>query len=100
MDSSTQEQPVNIKRPCGVLSGKQIENEMENGNIIIHPFDRSRLQSSSYDISIGEWYYTETNFNFERKGWLVYVNTNIFNLFFLKKKVYFFWFFFVSIHLI
>lgn len=82
MDSSAQEQPVSIKTPCGVLSGTQIENEMENGNIIIHPFDRSRLQSSSYDISIGEWYFTERHLNFGDQNWLVYVDINLICLYF------------------
>jgi dCTP deaminase len=39
------------------LSDKRILKEMELGNIVIHPFDDKNLSSSSYDITLGEYYY-------------------------------------------
>ena len=36
-----------------ILSDTEILNEIENGNIIIEPFDRNNLGSNSYDVCLG-----------------------------------------------
>jgi dCTP deaminase len=41
------------------LSDKRILEEMEAGNVIIDPFVRSNLNTSSYDVTLGDWYYRE-----------------------------------------
>ncbi len=41
------------------LSDKIILEEKEKGNIIIHPFKRQNLATSSYDVSLGEFYFRE-----------------------------------------
>ncbi len=43
------------------LSDKKILEEMKKGDIIIHPFKRENLSTSSYDVTLGEFYYRETN---------------------------------------
>lgn len=48
-----------------VLSDKQILEELKNGNIVIEPFDRKNLATSSYDVSLGEWYFREQRRNFD-----------------------------------
>ncbi len=39
------------------LSDKQILAEMKNGDVIISPFKRENLATSSYDLTLGEWFY-------------------------------------------
>lgn len=41
------------------LSDKKILKEMEKGNIVISPFNEKNLSTSSYDISLGENYFSE-----------------------------------------
>lgn len=41
------------------LSNKRILEEMENGNILIHPFKKQNLATSSYDVALGEWFFRE-----------------------------------------
>ena len=42
-----------------VLSDKRILEELETGNVVIEPFQRRNLATSSYDVSLGEWYFRE-----------------------------------------
>jgi dCTP deaminase len=42
-----------------VLVDWEIEEHMRQGNIVIDPFDQRQLKSGSYDIRLGEYYYTE-----------------------------------------
>jgi dCTP deaminase len=44
-----------------VLSDKQIIEEKRNGNIVITPFHKENLSTSSYDVSLGEFFYRESN---------------------------------------
>lgn len=39
------------------LSNARILEEKKKGNIIISPYRRGLLQTSSYDVRLGEWYY-------------------------------------------
>lgn len=41
------------------LSDKRILEEKKKGNIVIDPFKRENLATSSYDVSLGEWYFRE-----------------------------------------
>lgn len=42
-----------------LLSQRQILNHMERGTIVIEPFDRRKLKTTSYDVALGEWYWRE-----------------------------------------
>lgn len=41
------------------LSDKRIIEEMKKGNVVIEPFNRKNLATSSYDVRLGEWYFRE-----------------------------------------
>ncbi len=41
------------------LSDKRILAEMKKDNIVITPFIRRNLSTSSYDVTLGEWFYAE-----------------------------------------
>ena len=41
------------------LSDRKILEEMKNGDIIISPFNRKNLAASSYDVTLGEYYFQE-----------------------------------------
>jgi len=47
------------------LSDKEILRHKKLGNIIIEPFNRKNLATSSYDVSLGEWYFREQRQNFD-----------------------------------
>lgn len=46
------------------LSDKRIIEEMANGKIIIEPFNRKQLATSSYDVTLGEWFFRERQTNY------------------------------------
>lgn len=46
------------KFPQSVLSGHMIKKGIEDGSVVIEPFREDRLQTSSYDVSLGEYYWT------------------------------------------
>lgn len=41
------------------LSDKKILEQKEKGDIVIEPFKRANLATSSYDVTLGEWYFRE-----------------------------------------
>lgn len=41
------------------LSDKRIQEEMKKGDIVISPFDRGHLATSSYDVTLGEYFFRE-----------------------------------------
>ena len=41
------------------LSDKRILEEIKNGSIIISPFTEEHLATSSYDVTLGEWFFRE-----------------------------------------
>lgn len=41
------------------LSDKRILEEMKRGTVVIEPFHRENLATSSYDVSLGEWFFRE-----------------------------------------
>lgn len=41
------------------LSDKKILECMQEGSIVIEPFERRNLSTSSYDVTLGEYYFTE-----------------------------------------
>lgn len=44
-----------------MLSDKQIIDEKEKGNIVIHPFTEYHLGPNSYDVTLGKYYYSQEN---------------------------------------
>ena len=44
-----------------LLSQKAILRHFKKGNIIIEPFYKRKLQTASYDVSLGEWYFRESH---------------------------------------
>jgi len=44
-----------------LLSDRAILSHKRRGNIIIDPFDRKSLGTASYDVRLGEWYFSETD---------------------------------------
>jgi len=48
-----------LERTSIVLSDKRIIEEMQNGNIVIEPFDERQLGTNSYDCRLGEWYFAQ-----------------------------------------
>lgn len=44
--------------PQSVLSDKEIMREVQRGKVVINPFRNDRLQTSSYDVSLGEYFWT------------------------------------------
>lgn len=42
-----------------LLSDKIIIQELENGNIVIDPFEKNNLNNNSYDICLGEYFFRE-----------------------------------------
>jgi len=48
---------INIKNMA--LSDKKILESMKSGDIIITPFNKENLATSSYDLTLGEYYFTE-----------------------------------------
>lgn len=43
------------------LSDKKILAELKTGDIVIEPFNRKHLATSSYDVTLGEYYFAEQN---------------------------------------
>lgn len=41
------------------LSDRRILEEMKKGDIVISPFDKGQLATSSYDVTLGEWFFRE-----------------------------------------
>ena len=41
------------------LSDRKVLASMDDGSIVIEPFDRRSLSTSSYDVTLGEYYFTE-----------------------------------------
>ena len=42
------------------LSDKKILAGMKNGTVVIEPFVKDNLSTSSYDVTLGEWYFRES----------------------------------------
>ena len=42
-----------------LLSRDQIVKHIAQGTIIIDPFDDRKLKTTSYDVTLGEWYWRE-----------------------------------------
>lgn len=43
-----------------MLSDISILTAIDRGRIVIEPFDKSQLGTNSYDVRLGEWYYSPT----------------------------------------
>ncbi|MDP3880881.1 MAG: hypothetical protein Q8Q32_01720, partial [bacterium] len=42
-----------------LLSRPKILEHKKEGNIVISPFDKRKLNTASYDLTLGEWFYSE-----------------------------------------
>ena len=42
-----------------LLSRPAILKHIKKGNIVIEPFDKRKLKSASYDVSVGDWFWRE-----------------------------------------
>jgi dCTP deaminase len=45
--------------PHSLLSDREILKAKKLGNIVITPYRKSHLKTSSYDVSLGEWFYRQ-----------------------------------------
>ena len=48
-----------VKLAPMALSDKKIIEEMKRGDVVIHPFNKANLGTSSVDVTLGEWYFKE-----------------------------------------
>jgi dCTP deaminase len=62
-----------------VLNNEQIINYREQGEIIIEPFDPLNVNSSSYDVRLGEWYFREQKANISADN--IDPNANVYNMY-------------------
>lgn len=44
-----------------LLSRPEIVKHMERGSIVIEPFNEKNLKTTSYDVTLGEWFWRETH---------------------------------------
>ena len=51
-----------------ILSDKRILEEMEEGTIVVQPFNRESLGSNSYDVHLGKWLATYRNHILDAKA--------------------------------
>lgn len=58
------------------LSDKQILDERKIGNVVIEPFKRENLSTSSYDVTLGEWYFREQQPSHYRNLYNLYNKTD------------------------
>lgn len=63
-----------MKPEYSTLSDKCILNYLKSGEIIIEPFNYKNLNTSSYDVTLGSYYYREQELNDDRP-------TNIYNIY-------------------
>ena len=59
------------------LSNKKILEYLETGDIVIEPFNESQLQTSSYDVRLGEYYYRKNPLSFAHKMYSPYSKKDI-----------------------
>lgn len=54
------------------LSDKKILEHIEKGTVVIEPFAKENLATSSYDVTLGEWYYREQSPSEHKKVFNLY----------------------------
>ena len=54
------------------LSDKKILEEIEKGDIIIEPYNKENLATSSYDVTLGEYYFREQKPNYFLNHYNIY----------------------------
>lgn len=59
------------------LSDRQILEELKKGDVIITPFDKRNLATSSYDVTLGEWFYREQRPNYMLSHYNIYNKKHI-----------------------
>jgi len=48
----------------GLYSDSQIKNELNEGNIVIEPYNEEQLNNCSYDVRLGEYYFSSNYTNY------------------------------------
>ena len=59
-----------------LLNNKEILSYREKGEVVIEPFDMRQLNTNSYDVTLGEWYFREQPSN---EDWGA--DSNIYNIY-------------------
>lgn len=58
------------------LSDKKILEHLKAGTVVIEPFNRKNLATSSYDVTLGEWYFRERPPEGHKKVYNIYSKTD------------------------
>ncbi len=59
------------------LSDRRILEEMKDGSIVIEPFVRKNLATSSYDVTLGEWYFREQSPNYNHSLYNIWSKAHV-----------------------
>jgi dCTP deaminase len=59
------------------LSDRKIIEAMQDGSVIIHPFDRGQLATSSYDVTLGEYFFREQPTKYNHSLYNIWDKTHI-----------------------
>jgi len=54
------------------LSDRKILDHIKKGTVVIEPFNRANLATSSYDVTLGDWYFREQTPRYSRMLYNVY----------------------------
>lgn len=54
------------------LSDRKILEEIKKGDIVINPFKKENLATSSYDVTLGEWFFREQKPNYVLNHYNIY----------------------------
>lgn len=61
----------------GVYSNTEIFGDIETGNIVIDPFNPKHVNGSSYDVTLGKWFYKSGDDSFEHSLYNPYDEQNV-----------------------
>lgn len=67
------------------LSDRRILEEMKKGDIVISPFDKEQLATSSYDVTLGEWFFREQTPNYNHSLYNIWDQAHVEHVWGAKK---------------
>lgn len=67
------------------LSDRRILEEMKNGSIVIAPFNEDQLATSSYDVTLGEWFFREQPPNYNHSLYNIWDQAHVEHVWGAKK---------------